>query len=97
MFVGALRLRLELPEGSSLKDKRQIVKSILARLQNEFKVAAAEVGEHDQWHLAELGVACIGSDSRHLDEVMARAVNFVQRNWPELPLLDFETETEPAL
>ncbi len=92
-FVGALRLRLQLPESGSLKDKRQVVKSVLARLQNEFRVAAAEVGELDRWQVAEIAVVVVGNEARHVDEVLARAMSFVERGWPELPLLDVETET----
>ncbi len=92
-FVGALRLRLQLPESSSLKDKRQVVKSVLARLQNELRVAAAEVGELDRWQIAEIAVAAVGNETGHVDAVLARATSFVERGWPELPLLDVETET----
>jgi len=96
VFVGALRLRLAVPESSSLKDKRQVTRSILARLRNELRVAAAEVGELDSWTVTELGVACVATDARHVDEVLAKAVSFVERYWPEYPLLDFETEVNPA-
>lgn len=97
MFVGALRFRLHLPESGSLKDKRQVVKSVMARLQNEFRVAVAEVGDQDHWQVAEIGVVCVGNEARHLDEVMARVQRFVDRSWPELPLADVETETLQVL
>lgn len=96
MFVGVLRLRLQLPESGSLKEKRQVVRSMLARLKNELKVAAAEVDKLDRWQVAEIGIACVGNDVRHVEEVTAQAANFVQRNWPELPILELETETLQA-
>lgn len=96
MFVGALKFRLRLPESGSLKEKRHVVKSVAARLQNEFKVTAAEVGEQDSWQVAEMGVACVGNAARHVEEVMARAAAYVERNWPELEMLDLETETLQA-
>ena len=95
-FVGVLRFRLELPESGSLKEKRQVVKSVVARLQRELRVSAAEVGEHDLWQIAEIAVACVGNETRRVDEVLARATSFVERGWPELPLLDVETETLQA-
>ncbi len=97
MFVGALKLGLRIPEGGSLKEKRHYVKSIVARIQNELKVAAAEVGALDRWQMAEIGVACVANEARHVEEVMARATTFVERTWPELELLDVETETIHAL
>jgi len=96
MFVGALRLRLAVPESSSLKDKRHVTRSILARLRSELRVAAAEVGDLDSWTVAELGVACVANDARHVDEVLSKAVTFVERYWPEYPLLDVETEVNTA-
>jgi uncharacterized protein YlxP (DUF503 family) len=96
VFIGTLRFRLRLPESGSLKEKRHVVKSVSARLQNEFRVAAAEVGDLGRWQIAEIAVACIGNDTRHVEEVIARAQDFVERNWPELEILDLETETLQA-
>jgi len=75
-FVGALRLRLSLPESGSLKEKRRSIKSVLAHLANELHVAAAEVGDLDRWQSAELAVACVANSRRHADEVTARAIEF---------------------
>lgn len=96
MFIGALRFRLELPESGSLKDKRSVVKSVVARIQQELRVAAAEVGELDSWQVAEIGASCVGNEARRVEEVLARVTSFVDRNWPELPVLDLETETIQA-
>ena len=58
MIVGTLLLELRLPENRSLKGKRQVVKSLLARLHNRYNVAAAEVDNNDRWQVATIGVAC---------------------------------------
>ena len=92
MFVGTLRFGLRVPESGSLKDKRHYVKSVTARLQNEFRIAAAEVGDHESWQLSEIGVAAVANEARRVDEVIARALDFVERNWPELEVFDVETE-----
>jgi len=55
VIVGVARFRLRLPENSSLKGKRGVVKSLCARIQGEFRVAAAEVDEQDVWQIAEIG------------------------------------------
>ncbi|MDP3793591.1 MAG: DUF503 domain-containing protein, partial [Candidatus Uhrbacteria bacterium] len=47
MTVGLCRVWLRLPQNHSLKDKRQVVKSLIARLHNKFNVAVAEVDDHD--------------------------------------------------
>ena len=92
MIVGACRIRLHLPETTSLKAKRQVVKSIVQRLTNEFGVAAAEVGEHDRWQIAVIGLACVSTESQHANEVLSKAVDFVERTRPDLELVDYEID-----
>lgn len=97
MVVGVVRLGIELPETDSLKAKRRAVRPILARLQQELHVAAAEVEDMDAWEHAVIGVACVGNDVRHVQEVMARVVSYVERTWPEHPLGDVSTEVAHIL
>src|SRR5271155_412918 len=59
MIVGSLRIRLLLREARSLKDKRQVVKSIKDRLHNGFNVSVSEVEEQDNCRIAVLGVALV--------------------------------------
>ena len=92
MIVGTARITLYLPENYSLKDKRQDLRSLLARVTNQFHVAAAEVGAQDSWQSAVLGIACVTSDARHADEVLAKVVRFIEANLPEGGLQDFEIE-----
>jgi uncharacterized protein YlxP (DUF503 family) len=92
MVIGVLRLTLHLPNSGSLKDKRQVVSGLLRRVRDQFQVAAAEVGEHDRWQLAELGVVCVSADGAHCDEVLARALSFVERNAAEALVADVSTE-----
>jgi uncharacterized protein len=96
MFVGNLRFGARIPESGSLKDKRRYVKSIASRLQSELRLAAAEVGEHDNWHVAEIGVSAVANEAQRVEEAISRALGFVERNWPELDLFDVETETVQA-
>lgn len=92
MNVGVLRMTIHMAGSRSLKDKRAIVRSLLARVGAQFNVATAEVGELDRWQVAELAVACVSNSSQHADEVLARVVNFVT-SWPgESVVTDVETE-----
>jgi len=61
VIVGALLLRLHLPEARSLKDKRQVVSSLMSRLRNRYGVSVAELSDLDVWQSATLGVACVSS------------------------------------
>jgi uncharacterized protein len=92
MVIGTIRLTLHLPNAGSLKAKRQIVSGLLRRVRQEFKVAAAEVGNRDLWQLAEVGVACVSADGRHADEVLAHVLSFVERSAGEAQIADVTTE-----
>ena len=90
--VGVLRFVLHLPESGSLKSKRQVVSGLLRRMRQELKVAAAEVGELDRWQLAEVAITCVSGDSRHADEMLAKALTFVERHSDGAQLADVRTE-----
>jgi uncharacterized protein len=77
MVIGTLRVTLQVPDSASLKDKRQVVRSLTARLRNTFNVAVAEVDDQDLWQSAVIGVACVSSDGRHADEMCQKVLRFV--------------------
>ncbi|MCD6574314.1 DUF503 domain-containing protein, partial [Candidatus Aerophobetes bacterium] len=52
MVVGTLELQIRLLYSNSLKDKRRIVKSLIARIRNNFNVSIAEVGDYSLWKRA---------------------------------------------
>lgn len=97
MIVGVARLVFSLPENGSLKGKRQVVKSLIARLHNQFNVAAAEVEANDVWQTAVLGVVCVANDSRHAHQVLARVVEFVEQLRLDADLVEYQTELESIL
>jgi uncharacterized protein YlxP (DUF503 family) len=92
MVIGTARVTIFLPENYSLKDKRQDVKSILARTINQFHVAAGEVGENDNWQRAVIGVACVSTDPRHANEIISKVVSYIENNLPEGGIEDYEVE-----
>jgi uncharacterized protein len=97
MIVGIARITLALPGAHSLKEKRSVVKSLLARLQNRFNVSAAEIEAQDTWGIAVIGIACTSTSTRHADEMLASALHFVERNAAEYYVGDVQTETLSAL
>ena len=97
MTVGVCRVTLRLPENSSLKGKRQLVRSLTTRLHNKFNVAVAEVDDNDLWQIATLGVTCVSNDSAHAHEVLERVVTFIQQTRLDAELLDYEVEVTQAL
>lgn len=97
MVIGAARVVLRLAENESLKGKRQVVKSLLARLRNTFGVAAAEVDTLDSWHTTTLGFAYVSNDARHADEVMGKVLNYIEDTRLDAEVLSFDTEVVQVL
>lgn len=81
-----------LPESTNLKQKRQVARSLTARLRNQFNVAVAEVDHNDLWQRLTIGVCCISNDTAHAHEMMSKIVSFVEEFSNDLVLLDYETE-----
>jgi len=91
MVIGVCTVELHLPDGHSLKAKRQILSSLKARLCNKFNVSVAEVGDHDLWQKAILGIACIANESSYVNQVLDQALNVIRSN-PTLELLQARIE-----
>jgi uncharacterized protein YlxP (DUF503 family) len=96
MNVGVCRVKLRFPENLSLKGKRQILKSIIARLRSKFNISVAEVDDNDLWQLATLGICCVSNDKRHTNEMLSRAVDFIINGRFEIEILDYEIEILPV-
>jgi uncharacterized protein len=67
-----MRVDLRLEAVHSLKEKRHIVKSITARLQRTYQVAAAEVDHHDLWQRSTLAVAAVANSAGHVERILHR-------------------------
>lgn len=72
MVVGVLQLELQLYSPQSLKEKRSIVRRLLARCRDRFPVSCAETGLHDPWQRTELGFCMTGSDQESFDALFDR-------------------------
>jgi uncharacterized protein YlxP (DUF503 family) len=91
MIVGSLRVRLLVRESRSLKDKRQVVRSIKDRLRNGFNVSVAEVDAEDNRQVAVLGVAMVSNEVAHVKAAFEQIVAAL-RGHPVAVLLGHEVE-----
>src|ERR1051326_428974 len=91
MFVGSVLVRLLVRESRSLKDKRQVVRSIKDRLRNQFNVAVAELDALDQRQLAVVGIATVGNESAVVRGVLQQIVEALRRH-PVAEFLGHEME-----
>ena len=82
-----MTFRLHAPWVYSLKEKRMIVKSLIAKLQNRFHVSAAEIDEQDTHQIIVIGVAAIVPHNAMADSLMDEISLFVEENC-EAEILD---------
>ena len=87
MNVATMIFKLHTPWVHSLKEKRMIVKSIIAKLQNKFHVSAAEIDEQDIHQIIVIGVAAIVPHNALADSLMDEISQFVEEN-TEAEILD---------
>ncbi len=80
MNILALTYRLYAPWVHSLKEKRMIVKSLTARLQNQFHLSAAEIGEQDAHQFILIGAAAIVPHNAMADRLTAEITRFIEQN-----------------
>ena len=71
MYVGALRMELYMPQCRNLKEKRQVIKSIIDRTRNRFNVAVAEIDKHDLWQVCSLGISCVSNSEYAVRETLS--------------------------
>jgi uncharacterized protein YlxP (DUF503 family) len=91
VHVFAATLQLSLPS-RTLKEKRSIVKSLLARARNNFNVAAAEVDFQDQHDTAQLGFVSV-SDNRVVSrQLLEQLVEWMERERPDVEFVAVEIE-----
>jgi len=86
MWIGTLSLDLLLGDVHSLKEKRSLVRPVVAELRRRFPVSAAETGHMDLHRRAQVGVAVVAADRAHCVEVLDACEQLVARR-PELEIL----------
>ena len=86
-----MTFRLHAPWVHSLKEKRMIVKSLIAKLQSKFHVSVAEVDEQDTHQIIVIGVAAIVPHNAAADSLMEKISMFVEEN-TEAEIVDEERE-----
>ncbi len=77
MQIGILEIRLKLYEVYSLKEKRQILKSLLQKLKNRFNVSVCESGYNDSLLWARIGIVTTSNEKRHVDSMLDHIIEFV--------------------
>ena len=71
-------LELRMPDAHSLKDKRQIVRSLKDRLRRKFNIAIAELGFQDVWQSSTIGIVTLSNAEQHVEESLQHVLREAQ-------------------
>src|SRR3990170_1863292 len=79
MFIGVGRYEIFIPDSRSLKDKRQVVRSVTQNLHNKLHISVAEVDYQDKWQRAAVGVSCVAESIGHCRKMLQEAEKVISR------------------
>ena len=91
MHIGTLTVVLYLHAAESLKDKRQVVKSLIETTRQKFNISIAEVDDLDKWRRATIGIACVANDKAYVNRVLDKVLNTLESN-PAVEVGEVEME-----
>ncbi|GAA0747159.1 DUF503 domain-containing protein [Clostridium oceanicum] len=91
MIIGSGKIHLHANWVHSLKEKRMIVKSIIAKVKNKFNVSVAEVEDQDLHQSIVIGVVCVSNTTKQADSIIQNVMNYIEGNTEAL-VLNVETE-----
>jgi hypothetical protein len=92
MVIGVCTITLHIPQSRSLKSKRRVIKSIAARVRNQFNVSIAEIDANDAWQGAVLGVACVSNEGAHAHGLLEHVVQTISNSRFDADVVDYEIE-----
>ena len=91
-MVGVCTLELRIEEAASLKDKRSVLKSLLARLSQDHHLAAAEIDLHDRPQEAVIAFAAVSNSSRQVEQVLRAAIRWIEQQYPQAEIVGEQIE-----
>ena len=91
MHIGTLTIALRLHTTESLKDKRQIIKSLIETTRQKFNISMAEVDDLDAWRRATIGVACVANEKPYVNRLLDKVMDTIEGN-PAVEVIGVEME-----
>lgn len=91
MITGICEVRLRIYEVNSLKEKRQIIKSIIGKLQSRFNISIAETDLNDLWQNGVIGFACVSNNTAHANEIISKVIRFIEGD-SRVEIIDYNME-----
>lgn len=82
MILLGVELEILIYDSHSLKYKRSIIKSMIERMQQRYRVSASETGEHDMLNIGKVGYGIVSNSRQHADKVLRKVLNEVEEMYP---------------
>ena len=95
MPIGLLTLEIYIPEAHSLKDKRQVLRSLKDRLRGKYNVAVAELDGQDSWQRSVVGVVSLSNNAGHVEQSLRTVLEESERLLGR-DLVGHDVEVTPA-
>ena len=92
IHIGIQTLHIHIPGCTSLKEKRSRLKPLLARLQREFNISAAEVDFLDSWQESVIACALVSNDQAFAQRALQKVALWVEEHWPDVEIIDDQIE-----
>lgn len=93
MKIIVMKINLRANWVHSLKEKRMIVKSILAKIRNKFNVSIAEIDNQDVHQSIVIGISGIALDTKIADSLIEKIINFIDENC-EAEIMQIESQVD---
>ena len=89
MFVKSAKLTFYIPHSTSLKDKRQVCRSIIDKTKQRFNVSISEVDSQDVLKTMIVGIAVVSGDSSHAQESLEEIIRYMEE-YADAELIEVE-------
>jgi len=93
VVVSMFQVIIEIPETSSIKDKRRVINSLRDRTQRRFRMSCAEVDLQDSLRFSQLGGAIVSNSREFGESVASKAIQFIE-DTGLAKLHDFQVHSE---
>lgn len=81
MYVGVLEVKVKVIDAITLKDKRQVLKSVFDRVRNKFDFSPGEVGEQEMINLSIWGFSCVSNSYSFTEQRLNSLLNFLENDY----------------
>ena len=80
MYVESAKLTFYIPQAVSLKDKRQVCRSLIDKTRQKFNASVAEVGTHDVHQTLTIGIALVSGEAAHAQQSLDAVIRFMEEH-----------------